>query len=131
VKPSDGRYRSATQVNVSSPEIIDDREADSVHMLEGRMLHLAKGERCLSSRGLSQCYDIARKRQELGRAYLLIVRSDVERRKLKKQALSEGKRQSDSIIVAKKPVKADGAKERISKRSGEERHDPTSGKKEP
>jgi hypothetical protein len=61
---------------------------------------------------------------------LLIAKSDVERRKLKKQALIEGKRQSDSSIVAKKSVKADGAKERISKRSGEERHDQTSGRKE-
>ncbi len=58
MKPSDGRYQTATQVKVFSPVIINVREVDSVHLLEDSMWHTDMA-RCVSlSRGLSPWYGI-------------------------------------------------------------------------
>jgi len=72
IKPTDGRYQSATSVNGLSPEIDSVREADSVHWLEGNIIYTDKARDRLFSRGLSQCYGITGRLQELGRAKILL-----------------------------------------------------------
>jgi hypothetical protein len=68
MKPSDGRYQTATQVKVLSPVIINVREVDSFHLLEDRMRYTVMERYITLFRGLSPWYDIERKLQELGRA---------------------------------------------------------------
>ncbi len=74
VKPSDGRYQTATQVKVLSPAIYKVREVDSFHLLEGRTSRTVVARYGLLSRGLSPWYGIERKQQELGRARILLQR---------------------------------------------------------
>ena len=52
MKPPDRKYRSATQVNVLSPETTDIGEADSFHMLEGSRFHSANSKEYISSPGV-------------------------------------------------------------------------------
>ena len=68
MKPSAGRYQTATQVKVLSPEKTDVREDDGFHLPEVSMWHTVKARYVSLSRGLSPWYDIERKLQELGRA---------------------------------------------------------------
>jgi hypothetical protein len=68
MKPPEGKYQTATQVKVLSPEIFNVGEADSVHLLEGSIVHLAKARDVLLSRGLSPWYGIEGRLQELGRS---------------------------------------------------------------
>jgi len=71
MKLQDGKYQTATQVNVLSPVITNVKEADSFHMLEGNMIYFDKVRNKLLFRGLRQWYDIERKLYELGRTKLL------------------------------------------------------------
>lgn len=71
MKLLDGRYQTATQVKVLSPVILHTKEADSVHILEGRKSDFDKARRHSLFRGLSPRYDIEKKLQELGRPILL------------------------------------------------------------
>jgi len=89
MKPTDGRYQTATQVKVFSPEIINVREVDSVHLLEDSMIHLDKVRDVLLSRGLRPWYGIAWKLQELGRACLFLTCSQKVANNLKKIGCSD------------------------------------------
>ena len=67
MKPLKGRYQTATQVKVLSPVIINIKEADSVHLLEGNKKGFDMVRNSSLFRGLRPWYDIERKLQELGR----------------------------------------------------------------
>jgi hypothetical protein len=67
MKPSDGRYQTATQVKVLSPVMNNVREVDGFHLPEDSMLYTDKARYVSLSRGLSPWYDIEWKLQELGR----------------------------------------------------------------
>lgn len=71
MKPSDGRYQTATQVNVLSLVITGFGEVESLHLLENSKICIVKASNRFFSRGLSQWYGIEWKLQELGRALLL------------------------------------------------------------
>ena len=71
MKPSDGRYQTATQVNVLSPVKLENGEVESFHLLEDSKIHFAMARNKFFSRGLSQRYGIEWILQELGRAFLL------------------------------------------------------------
>ena len=89
MKPTDGRYQTATQVKVFSLEIINVREVDSVHLLEDSMIHFDKARDVLLSRGLRPWYGIERKLQELGRACLFLVVSQIAADNLKKKVCGD------------------------------------------
>jgi len=69
VKPTEGRYQTATQVKVLSSE--------SINVGKGRQFSYAgrqykasrNGKKCLAPRSLRPWYGIERKLQELGRSY--------------------------------------------------------------
>lgn len=71
MKPSDGGYQTATQVNVLSPVKLESGEVESFHLLEDSKIYFAKARNLFFSRGLSQWYGIEWILQELGRAFLL------------------------------------------------------------
>lgn len=71
MKPSDGRYQTATQVNVLSPVKLENGEVESFHLLEDSKIYFAMARNKFFSRGLSQWYGIEWILQELGRALLL------------------------------------------------------------
>ena len=73
MKPTIGKYQTATQVKVLSPETSNIGEADSFHPLEGNMIYLGMARDKLLSRGLSPWYDIEWRLQELGRALTFFV----------------------------------------------------------
>jgi len=58
-------------VNVLSPVIYNVKEADSFHVLEGKMICIVKVRYGLLLRGLRQWHDVTRKLQELGRPCML------------------------------------------------------------
>jgi len=67
MKPPEGMYQTATKVKVLSPENTNIEEADSFHLLEGRMSHTVMA-RCSSLfRGLRPWYGAERKLSEPGR----------------------------------------------------------------
>ena len=71
MKPTDGRYQTATQVKVISPEIINVGKVDSVHELEDSTIYFVMVSYISLSRGLRPWYGIAWKLQELGRACIV------------------------------------------------------------
>ena len=71
MKLSDGRYQTATQVNVLSPVKLRNGEVESFHLLEDSKICFAMARDRIFSRGLSQWYGIEWILQELGRALLL------------------------------------------------------------
>jgi len=77
MKPADGRYQTATQVKVISPEIINVGKVDSVHLLEDSTIYLAMVRGISLSRGLRPWYGIAWKLQELGRACIVPGRNRI------------------------------------------------------
>ena len=114
-------------MNVLSPEIILVGEADRFHMREGSISNFVIGEKLNTSRGLSQRYDIELKRQELGRASLLMSHTSIHQVRVesKRQKSSAHSRQSDSFVVLKKFGNSDGAKGRMLQRSGLETYTKT------
>ena len=74
MKPTDGRYQTATQVKVFSLEIFNVGKVDGIHELEDGMIYLAMVRGVLLSRGLRPWYGIAWKLQELGRACLFLIK---------------------------------------------------------
>ena len=73
MKPTDGRYQTATQVKVISPEIINVGKVDSFHELEDSTIYFAMARGISLSRGLRPWYGIGWKLQELGRACIFPV----------------------------------------------------------
>ena len=73
VKPTGGRYQTATQVKGLSPVITNVKEVDSIHELEDNMIYLVMVRVRLLFRGLSPWYDIAWNLQELGRPNLFLL----------------------------------------------------------
>lgn len=71
MKPANGRYQTATQVKVISPEIFNVGEVDSVHFLEDSMIYFTMVRGISLSRGLRPWYGIGWKLQELGRACIV------------------------------------------------------------
>jgi hypothetical protein len=72
MKPLDGKYQTATQVKGLSPEIINIKEADSVHVLEGGKKDFAMVRSHSLFRGLRPWYVIEWILQELGRPILFL-----------------------------------------------------------
>ena len=66
MKPDDEKDQSAM---VLSPETTNIGKADSFHLLEGRIRHIAMAIYVLLSRGLRPWNDSARMLLELGRSY--------------------------------------------------------------
>ena len=91
MKPGVGRYQAATQVKVLSPEIINVEEVDSFHMLEDRMICIAKARDRLLLRGLSPWHDTTWKHQELGRTMSFPLRSH--------QQAEEARRRYGDMVV--------------------------------
>jgi len=90
MKPSNGKYQTATRVKVLSPEISDIREDDGFHLPEVSMWHTVTARYVSLSRGLSPWYDIEWKLQELGRALMFLARLyKVGIDKLKRQGYTE------------------------------------------
>jgi len=75
MKPTLGRYQTATQVKVFSPVITNIKEADSVHLLEGSIICFDNARNRLLFRGLSPQYDIEWKLQKPGRALTFFVKN--------------------------------------------------------
>ena len=73
MKPTVGRYQTATRVKVLSPVIIDIKEVDSFHGLEDRMICIVMVRYGLLFRGLRPWYDIGWNLQELGRTMLFPI----------------------------------------------------------
>jgi hypothetical protein len=73
VKPTCGRYQTATQVKGLSPVITNVKEVDSIHELEDNMIYLAMVRDRLLFRGLRPWYDIGWNLQELGRPNLILL----------------------------------------------------------
>ena len=71
MKPPEGRYRTATQVKVLSPEITNIGRDDRVHFLEVSMSGSAMVSDRMPSRGLRPWYGVERRVQELGRPHRL------------------------------------------------------------
>jgi hypothetical protein len=67
MKPLEGKYQTATQVKGLSLVILDIKEADSVHILEGSKKSFDMVRSYSLFRGLRPWYDIGRRLQELGR----------------------------------------------------------------
>lgn len=91
MKPPDGKYQTATKVNVLSPEIFNVREVDSFHLLEDSKICVDMVRCKFLSRGLRQWYGIERKLQELGRACLFQGRPLIGANNLKKRGCSDDK----------------------------------------
>jgi hypothetical protein len=91
VKPGVGKYQAATRVKVLSPVITNVEEADSFHVLEGRIICIAKARDGLLLRGLSPWHDTAWKHQELGRTMSFPVRSH--------QRAEEARRRYGDMVV--------------------------------
>ena len=72
MKPTGGRYQTATQVKGLSPVITNVKEVDSIHELEDNMIYLAMVRDRLLFRGLRPWYDIGWNLQELGRPNLFL-----------------------------------------------------------
>jgi len=72
MKPAEGRYQTATQVKVISPEIFNVGKVDSVHWLEDSTIYFVMVRGILLSRGLRPWYGIGWKLQELGRACIVL-----------------------------------------------------------
>lgn len=67
MKPLEGKYQTATQVKGLSPVILDVKEADRFHILEGSKKSFGMVRNYSLFRGLRPWYDIEWKLQELGR----------------------------------------------------------------
>jgi hypothetical protein len=67
MKPPAGMCQTATKVKVLSPEIFNIEEADSFHLLEGRISCTVMARCGLLFRGLRPWYDTERKLSEPGR----------------------------------------------------------------
>jgi hypothetical protein len=68
VKPTEGKYRTATEVNVLSPEIINVGNGRQSSFAGRQKKGYRYGEMFLTPRGLRQWYGIEWKLQELGRS---------------------------------------------------------------
>ena len=73
MKPTAERYQAATKVNALSPEIADDVDADSVHVLEGSMVVSELASLQPLHRDLRQQHGIERIAAEPGRASVLLA----------------------------------------------------------
>lgn len=127
MKPTDGRYRTATKVNVLSPEIVNVGRGRQCSLTGRQEKEYREGEMLVTPRGLRQWYGIEWKVQELGRSYrfykgwrkgnlsLAGVNTHlnpevVGGNNLKKEGTSKTGRKSDYPIVVRKQDNACGAK---------------------
>ncbi len=112
MKPSNGKYQTAMQMNGLSPEIINVWEVDSVHELEDSMYDCDKASNQSLPRGLRQWYGIEWNRQELGRP----IQSCFREAEAYLQTIRKGKNaktdvwESDYPIVVMKRSNVRGAK---------------------
>jgi hypothetical protein len=129
MKPADGSYQTEIRfrVKVLSLETINIEGADSLHILEGRMIYTDMVRFKLSLRGLSPWYGIEWKLQELGRAcissFRRIVANNPERRGSSENMQAVGLTHSRGVIG----VMPDEPEKRHSKglailRKGKEKH---------
>ena len=89
MKPPDGKYQTATQVKVLSPEIFNIEEVDSLHMLEDRMNCIYMARCNLLLRGLSPWYGIEWMLREPGRPGLL-PQKRISENNSKRRGLGDG-----------------------------------------
>ena len=89
MKPLEGRYQTATQVKVLSPEKANVREVDGFLAPEDRMKHAVMVRYVLLSRGLSPWYDIERNLWKLGRSRQF-PRERISADNLKRKGSGEG-----------------------------------------
>ncbi len=71
-KPEERGWSAATQVKVSSPEIVNIAQGQGFHCLEASIAARAIGECAAACRGLSPWQVIERRMSELGRPALLL-----------------------------------------------------------
>ena len=104
MKPTVGRYQTEIRIRVKvlSLEKFNIKRADSVHVLEGRISYSVRVRDNLSLRGLSHWYGIARKSQELGRAWIIshrgIVANNPKRRGRSEDMQAVGLTHSRGVI---------------------------------
>ena len=102
VKPTLGRYQTATQVKVLSPVITNVIEVDSFHVLEDTMIYFVLVRDRLLYRGLSPWYDIEWNLQELGRPSLFpeirIFATNQEKRECGDGILGVGSTHSRGVV---------------------------------
>ena len=127
MKPTDGKYQTATQVKVLSPEIFNVGIGRQFPFTGRQQRGYRNGEIFSPPRGLRPWYGIERKLQELGRSYWLYDRCGrgdlslagvnthltpeiVEGNNPKRGGTSKADRKSDYPIVVKKRGNACGAK---------------------
>ena len=89
MKPPEGMYQTATKVKVLSPENANIEEADSFHLLEGRMNDTVMARYSLLFRGLRPWYGAERKLLEPGRPALFPQRW-IPENNLKKRGFRKG-----------------------------------------
>ena len=69
MKPTEGKYQTATEVKVSSSETINIGKGRQFSFAGRQYKASLNGKKCLAPRGLRPWYGIEGKLQELGRSY--------------------------------------------------------------